>query len=221
MKKLIYAITIACCLAAYGQTFNWGTAGQVLLNQEGELLPGNMRDPSEAGFVQLLYLGPGGTYDEGHREVIAKSWVGDGAAFVDFVDGSFDASERPATTGYNSGVDSFAIRVFDTPSPNWDEGLIPETGHYNYFEFLKPLMDVDERYNLVIDSQFEDSFTINRLVHTTEQAGKLIIVQVDGILWLGELHKTSHSLEIRNAVEWTPPVIQTLEDYYKQSKQED
>lgn len=170
MKKYLFgglAALVICSFSSYGSII-WGTADQQLQDNEGNYLPA-YNDSSQGGFIQLIHLGETGTYNYTTNdllslggdgswagdEVIAKSWVGEGFLAPD---GAFTASDTPDDAPYTSEVDSFAIRVFDTPSPDYANGLIPLTGYHNFVEFIQPEKvggSIANDYELVIDSPLQ------------------------------------------------------------------
>ncbi len=195
MKKAAWLLVIATTIASltgYGDIIVWGTVGQQIFGQDNTTyLPGNTdRDETTTGFTQLLWLGPNGVYDGivaagdgtlGDDVVIAQSWMGEGNPdFMPAIPGQFTASDRPDNDIYTSGVDSFAIRIFDTAvsDVDWAAGNIPLAGYYNYVVFESPTkLAATDRYELLID------FNLATIYDIPEPSAFLLLGL--GLAWFG------------------------------------
>ncbi len=114
----------------------WGANEETLYKSDGEtLVTGHHTDNGLGGFVQLLWLGSDGVYNEltlsgtgtsGDDEVIATSWVGQNTVFLVDPHGWFTGD----SVLYETEDKYFIIRFFEEPSPDYAGGLIPLTGHY-------------------------------------------------------------------------------------------
>jgi len=143
MKKLIALMmttALTATLSIASTAITWSTGGQLLNNAANTtLLAGSNLNPGgelTSGFIQLLYLGAGGTYGgytasgTGVVEddaVVATGWIGIGIGMAANDDGAFTVPASPHS--YPDGS-AFIIRFFDTPSPNYAGGAVPTTGNY-------------------------------------------------------------------------------------------
>lgn len=140
-------VTAAPGRAEAALQFTWRTAEpRLLLDSLGNPLIGSQTDPSVGTFVQLIFDGGGdglagldisqnnGLPAAGNDIVLAKAWIGKGAD-VDNPSRMYgyllSVDEVEDVGGYAPGVnDNYWIRIFDSPSLNFDGGTIPNTGNY-------------------------------------------------------------------------------------------
>ncbi|MBN1676806.1 MAG: PEP-CTERM sorting domain-containing protein [Kiritimatiellae bacterium] len=160
-------LLLAFVFCAIADQMYWSTSTETYIYDSSgigndKLLAGTT---NTAGFMQLIQDADGGGigFDPSQPNgiplgssdnVVDKSWIGEFTA----TDGTFFHESNVATNI------PYVIRVFDSPSGDWDAGLIPTSGYYGDHAAYTPLLPAANIYyveNMYTDTLIPEPTTVS------------------------------------------------------------